>query len=411
MGKKILIIGNSAKAYALAKKLSNNHDIYITPASDTLKEFTTCLDLRDSKDLLEFAVENSIDLTIPVTLYDNNTVDIFIKNNQPIFAPSRAASSIVLDKALAKKILYKLRIPTPKFGIFEKSNLIADYIKNLKNPFVIKTNQKSSAVVFTSSKSAKNITDSMLAENAGKIIIEDYIWGSPFNFYTITDGYKALPIGSSIMYKHSLEGDGGQLTSGMGAISPNYKLSVDHEYYLMDNVIYPTLDYLEIEGNPYTGILGINGIITDNGDIFVLGYESFLQDCDAAAILNLVNTDLYSLFKSCVIGSFSDEVEFIEQKDLTASSLVLVCKNKDNFENVISGIDMIDDNTELDFFSSVIKNKYLEYEAVNGSVLVLTATGRTVTSSVNKMYSEAEEISFNGLYYRNDIGMPLIERV
>ena len=40
----------------------------------------------------------------------------------------------------------------------EKSNLIADYIKNLKNPFVIKTNQKSSAVVFTSSKSAKNIT-------------------------------------------------------------------------------------------------------------------------------------------------------------------------------------------------------------------------------------------------------------
>ena len=72
---------------------------------------------------------------------------------------------------------------------------------------------------------------------------------------------------------------------------------------------------------------------------------------------------------------------------------------------------MIDDNTELDFFSSVIKNKYLEYEAVNGSVLVLTATGRTVTSSVNKMYSEAEEISFNGLYYRNDIGMPLIERV
>ena len=162
MGKKILIIGNSAKAYALAKKLSNNHDIYITPASDTLKEFTTCLDLRDSKDLLEFAVENSIDLTIPVTLYDNNTVDIFIKNNQPIFAPSRAASSIVLDKALAKKILYKLRIPTPKFGIFEKSNLIADYIKNLKNPFVIKTNQKSSAVVFTSSKSAKNITDSIV---------------------------------------------------------------------------------------------------------------------------------------------------------------------------------------------------------------------------------------------------------
>ena len=226
---------------------------------------------------------------------------------------------------------------------------------------------------------------------------------SVFLIYTITDGYKALPFGSSITYKHSLEGNGGQLTSGMGACAPNYKLSIEQVYYLMDNVIYPTLDYFEIEGNPYLGILGINGILSDDGRIYVLGWHSFMQDCDAAAILEVLDEDLVSLFISCVIGSFSDEVDAIHYKNCYASSLVLTCKNKENKENVIQGLDTIDDNTCLSFYPSIKKNKYLELEADYGSVLVLTSSALTSSRAVKKMYEEAENINFNGLYYRKDI--------
>lgn len=407
MRKKILIIGNSANAYALAKKLSEKHDIYIAPGNDTLKEFAVCVDIRENKvkELLEFAVENGIDLTVSCSResIQNNITEIFSSNNQQIFSPAKEAASIVYDKALMKKVLYKLRIPTPKFGIFEKQNLAMDYIKNLKNPFVIKTNDKSSAVILTSPKSAKIISDSLFTTKSGKVIIEDYVWGTPFSFYTLTDGYKALPFGSSIIYKHSLEGEGGQLTSGMGACSPNYKLSIEQEYFLMDNVVYPALDYLEIEGTPYIGILGVNGIITDDGKISVLGFESFMQDCDCASVLSLVDNDLYKLFESCVIGSFSDEVDFIAQKDSFSASLVLVCKNKENNENVISGIDKATEDSEISFFPSVRKNRYLEYEAATGSVMVITSGGRTVSSAVNKVYEEVSEIKFNGLYYRKDI--------
>ena len=129
--------------------------------------------------------------------------------------------------------------------------------------------------------------ESIFQEKNRKVIIEDYIYGTPFSFYTLTDGYKALPFGSSLTYKHSLEGNGGQLTNGMGCCSPNYKLSLEQEYYLMDNVIYPTLDYLQISGNAYLGILGVNGILTEMGDVYILGWQSFMQDCDAAAILNM----------------------------------------------------------------------------------------------------------------------------
>ena len=150
MRKKIFIIGNGAKEYALAKKLSKDHDIFITPGSDTLKEFAQCIDIREdnSKELLEFVVENGIELTIPISSKSLKTdiVSLFMQNNQPIFAPSAEAANLIFDKALAKKILYKLRIPTPKFGIFEKQSMVLDYIKNLKNPFVLKTNAQNSAL-------------------------------------------------------------------------------------------------------------------------------------------------------------------------------------------------------------------------------------------------------------------------
>lgn len=407
MKKKILIIGNSAKEYALAKKLSLKHEVYVTPSSDTIKEFATCIDIREDKssELLEFVMENGIDLTIPVsiTALKSDIVELFNQNNQAIFAPQRNAAKLVFDKALAKKVLYKLRIPTPKFGIFEKQNMVLDYIKNLKNPFVLKTDDNNSAAIFTSYQAAKTLVESSFIEKNKRIIIEDYIYGTPFSFYTITDGYKALPIGSSITYKHSLEGNGGQLTSGMGACAPNYKLSIEQEYYLMDNVIYPTLDYCEIEGNPYLGILGINGVLTDDGRIFVLGWQSFMQDCDAQAVLDILDEDLFELFNSCVIGSFSDEVDGINLFDKYSASLVLTCKNKENVENAITGLDNLEEETALTFYPSVNKNKYLEFEANYGSVVILTSSGTTASKAVAKMYQEAEDIDFKGKHYRKDI--------
>ena len=402
MSKKILIIGNTAKVYSLAKFLSEENEVYVAPGSPAISEFATNVDLRENSEILEFVMENGIDLTIPVAL-NSGIVELFNNNNQKIFAPSNAASKLIYDKNLMKKVLYKLRIPTPKFGIFEKPNMVMDYIKNLKNPFVLKTNEPSSAVVLTSSKEAKTIVDSIFAQQTQKVLIEDYVWGTPFVFYTVTDGYKALPIGSSILYKHSLEGNGGQLTSGMGACAPNYKLSIDHEYFLMDNVIYPTLDYLEIEGNPYTGILGVNGIITENGVLQILGYESFMQDADCAAVLECLDTDLYCLFEACVVGSFSDEFEFIPQKDISATSIVLTCKNKDNKENIINGLELLDEETLVSFAPTVVKNRYLEYEAAFGANIVLTSIASTNTKSAQKVYEEAANIDFNGIYYRKDI--------
>ena len=412
MKKKILIVGNGAREYALAKKLSFNYDVYITPSSDGLKEFATCLDIRENniKELLNFVLENDIDMTIPISraTVENDIASVFAANKQSVFAPSKSASKYFYDKSLMKKTLYKLHIPIPKFGIFEKDNIIFDYLKNQKIPFVLKTNEENSAVVLTAMQSAKNIINSMLIDKNNKIIIEDYVYGTGFSFYALSDGYKALPIGSTLTYNYVLEGDGGQLTSGMGACSPNYKLSIEQEYTIMDDIIYPILEYLENVGSPYLGVIGLDGILTDDNKICIIGLKTFMSDCDAAGILDNIDDDLYSLLESCVIGSFSDEVNTINQKPQYAVSLALRCNISTLKENIINGIDSIDDDTLISFPQGIKKNKYLEYEIQPKSAIILTSSGATVSSASDNVYRNANLINFSGLSYRKDIARPLI---
>ncbi len=193
----------------------------------------------------------------------------------------------------------------------------------------------------------------------------------------------------------------------MGACSPNFKFSLDNERFLMENVIYPTLEYMERDFDTYVGILGVNGILTDDNELYILGFNSFLQDADAASVLEILNENLVSLFETCIIGSFSDEIDIISQQEIYATSLVLSCKNKDNKYNTISGLDLLEEDTLITYYPTVEKNKYLEYEANNGSVMVLTAKASTVSSAAKKMYEEASEITFNGISYRKDICTPI----
>lgn len=407
MNKKVLILGNSAKEYALAKKLSENCQVFVAPGNSAISEFATIVDIRDNstRDLLEFCVENNVDMVIPVSdaSIKSDISDVFARHNISVFSGVYESKDVLLDKISAKRLLYKLKIPTPRFGIFDKQAMAVEYIKKLSIPFVVKSNVPSSAVILNSLKSNDNILDYIFAQKNGKIIVEDYIYGQAFTFYSITDGYKALPFASSLINKGSLEGEGGQLTSGLGACSPNYKLSLEQENYLMDDVIYPTIEYLQNYASPYLGILGVNGILSSDGTITILGYQPFLQDCDCAGILENLNVNTIDLFNSCIIGSFSDEIDEILTKNMYSVSVVLSCKHTNNVENILTGIENLDDNIMQSFYSSVSKNKYFEYEVQQGQNLVLTSMASTVTSAAKSVYENIKHINYRGMNYRKDI--------
>ncbi len=401
--RKILLLGKSAKTYALAKYLSAMADIYVSFNSNAISEFATCVDF-DSLDYLaiaDFVQNNDISLTIPVDseFITLDLLSIFDEKKLQIFSPVFDISELVNDKVAVKKLLYKLHAPVPRFASFDKASVAYDYLKNAKFPIIIKSNISEYATICVNEKIAKNAIDDLVLRNE-TILIEEYIYGKTFTVYYISDGYRALPIGNSLNYNFSLDGDGGVLTNGIGSCSPFYKLTDSHIDYLTSGIVNPILEYYEQQNKIFSGIFGLECILTADDRIFVNNIKYFISDIDIASILNLLDIDLIKVIDDCNMGIFADTYEFIPQNEQYAISAMLSSKNEGQ---VISGLNALDEQTIITLYN-LEKNKYLEYETLKGKNIILTTVAGTISRAREKLYQEINEINFNGKTYRRDIG-------
>lgn len=406
MKKNLLIIGNSAKEFTLARLFTEDFNVFVAPGNDAISEFATVVDIRENNvaELVDFALENDIAFTIcsSETAIKADIAKLFDMNNLKIFAPTAQSASFATNKSVGKKLMYKLKIPTPRFGIFEKKQLATDYVKNSRMPVVIKTDthKPNSVMVCPTETIAKSFIEDCFFAGEEKVIIEEYVHGTNFSLYAITDGYKILPIGTTVDYKFSLEGNGGIITSGMGAYSPCIKLTEDQIAYIIGDIAYPLIDYLESQGTPYLGIIGFDGIVTSEGKISIFECNTFLRDHDAQCILSLINQDIYKLMEACVIGSFADDYNYIETKDEFAVAGVLSSGRVKN--SIIEGLDDLQDNTIVAHLNTK-RNEYLEYETQGSNALVVTTTAKTLSRAKKTLYEELEFIEFEGKKYRKDI--------
>jgi phosphoribosylamine-glycine ligase len=403
--KKVLIVGASAKEYALAEKfIENNCDVVVASSNPRIKDIAECIDIREDciEELLEYALENAIDLTIATSelAIKNNIAELFQNNNQLIFAPSASSAEMALCRSAGKRFLYRLKIPTPRFSVYDKCQMAIDYLKNAFMPQVIRTDMASKSMdrlVCTTFLTAKTFTEDLFARGETKVVFEDYVYGHEFTFYVVTDGYHAVHLATVANYKFAQDGNGGILTAGIGAYTPDYKISKDVEDEIMKHVINNVLQALEKKGTPYLGILGIDCVLRDDGKFVVLDFKPFLSDHDAKAVLNLVDENLYTLFEACAIGSFADDYDEIKVSDNSSVSVVLSTRIKGN---TIENLDLVEsDVTPFE----LKKNEYLEFETIEGRNFVLTKTSKTLSRARIGVYEDAELINFVGKKYRTDI--------
>lgn len=403
--KKILIVGNSAKEYALARKLASYEcEIFVIPGNASMMDIAKCVDIREDKvqEILEFVLENAIDLTVVSSelAIKNDIASVFQANEQLIFAPTAQSASFALSRSVGKRFLYKLRIPTPRFAIFDKLQLAVDYLKTANMPQVIRTDENlntADRLVCSTFINAKTFVEDLFSKDEKKVVLEDYVYGHEFTFYAVTDGYSALPLMTVANYKFMENGNGGILTSGTGAFAPDYKVSRDIENSIMNDVVIKVLQALERKGTPYLGILGMDCVLMSDGQYVVLNFKPFLSDHDADAVLNLVDENLLNLFAACAVGSFADDYEKLNVSDNSSVSCVVSSRQEGK---VINGLELVD--SDIAHFG-VTQNKYLEYETIKGKNFVLTRTAKTLSRARKHLYEDIEVIKFDGKKYRNDI--------
>ena len=411
---KVLVVGSGGREHAIAWKVAQNvavEKVYCAPGNGGTAAENKCenIDINDIKELLAFAKENNIDLTIvgpEVTLIDG-IVDEFKNAGLKIFGPSAQAAMLEGSKAYSKAFMKKYGIKTAAYEVFEDKDSALVYLKNCEYPIVIKADGlaagKGVVICENYGHAEQTIIEFMVEDifkgSGKKVVIEEFLEGPEASILSITDGETILPFISAKDHKQIYDGGKGPNTGGMGVISPNPYCNDEVLEEFNKEILKPTLYGIKSEGLDYTGIIFFGIMITKKGP-YLLEYNVRMGDPETQAVLPLMQSDLIELVSSALDKKLSTfELQWHEGASccVVATSEGYPGKYKTGFE--IKGIDKANR-----VFASGFVHKDGILQTSGGRVLCTQATGATVEDARKKAYNDLDNISFEGIYYRTDIG-------
>ena len=233
---KILVVGGGGREHAICWKLSkeaNVDKIYCAPGNAGILNVAQCIDIQDSdiENLLKFAKENKIDLTIvgPEIPLVAGIVDKFEKEGLKIFGPNKKCAQLEGSKAFSKDFMIRHNLPTAKYKEYTDLDEAISEIDSFGYPVVIKADGLAAGkgvVIPENREDAITTLKEMMSDkkfgNAGdKIVVEEFLTGIETSILAFVDNDTIVPMVSSKDHKKVFEGETGLNTGGMGTFSPS----------------------------------------------------------------------------------------------------------------------------------------------------------------------------------------------
>lgn len=423
----ILIIGNGGREHALAWKAAQSPlatKVFVAPGNaGTALEPTlenVAIEVTDIPGLLAFAQRENIDLTIvgPEAPLVRGVVDAFQREGLTIFGPTQAAAQLEGSKSFTKDFLERHQIPTADYQNFTDIEPALAYLQEKGAPIVIKADGLAAGkgvIVAMTLEEAEAAVKDMLAGNAfgdagHRIVIEEFLEGEEASFIVMVDGEHVLPMATSQDHKRVGDGDTGPNTGGMGAYSPAPVVTDEIHQRVMDQVIWPTVKGMAQEGNRYTGFLYAGLMIDATGQPKVIEFNCRFGDPETQPIMMRLQSDLVEL---CLAGSTGrlDQVDSIWDERAALGVVIAAGGYPDGYRkgDVITGLPHTD-NTDAKVFHAGTVLSGDEVTTAGGRVLCATALGGTIAEAQQHAYQLTRQISWEGSFYRHDIGYRAINR-
>ncbi|MBO2676761.1 phosphoribosylamine--glycine ligase [Shewanella algae] len=426
----VLVIGGGGREHALAWKAAQSpavETVFVAPgnAGTALepKLENLAIEATDIPALLAFAKQQQIALTIvgpeaPLVL---GVVDAFRAEGLNIFGPTEAAAQLEGSKAFTKDFLARHRIPTADYQNFTEITPAKAYVAELAGrtgfPVVIKADGLAAGkgvIIAQDQTEADAAIDDMLAGNkfgeaGSRVVVEEFLRGEEASFIVMVDGNNILPMATSQDHKARDNADNGPNTGGMGAYSPAPVVTQTVHDWVMANVIRPTVDGMAAEGNVYTGFLYAGLMVAADGSAKVLEYNCRFGDPETQPIMMRLKSDLVELCLAACRGEL-DKVS-AEYDQRAAVGVVMAAGGyPDDYRkgDVIEGLSL--GNNEAKVFHAGTKMVDGHVVTNGGRVLCTTALGNTVTEAQQAAYALVDEVHWDDVYFRTDIGYRAIAR-
>ena len=420
----ILLLGSGGREHALAWKLHQSvwtNPLYIAPgnAGTATCGINVALDLNDFESIAAFCVKEKIEMVVvgPEEPLVKGLYDFFRSkeelNNVFFIGPSQEGARLEGSKAFAKAFMIRHNIPTAAYREFDSSNFEEGlkYVNEHPLPVVLKADGLAAGkgVLICQShieavaEFELMLQQSKFGEAGKKVVVEEFLDGIELSVFVLTDGKNYVLLPEAKDYKRIGEGDTGLNTGGMGAVSPVPFATKTFMSKVEERVIKPTIEGLSKENIDYKGFIFF-GLIKVKGDPYVIEYNCRLGDPETEVVIPRLENDLVGLFVSTAKQEL-DQVQINIDKRAAATVMAVSGGYPGSYEKgfPISGLDQ-ETGADTLIFHAGTSNKEGLTLTNGGRVFCVTSFANQIPAAVNKSREILENISFDGMYYRRDIG-------
>ena len=412
---KIMVVGGGGREHAIIKKLRENktvEEIFALPGNGGMADDATLVPIgaKDIDAIVKFAVDNKIDYAVvapddPLVL---GCVDRLNEVGIPCFGPTANAAIIEGSKVFSKNLMKKYGIPTANYEVFDNAEDALEYVKTCPIPTVVKADGLAlgkGVIIATERQEAIDAVTSIMMEgkfgaSGNQIVVEEFLTGPEVSVLAFTDGKVVKPMVSSMDHKRALDNDCGLNTGGMGTIAPNpyYTEAIAKE--CMETIFLPTINAMNKEGRTFKGCLYFGLMLTPKGPK-VIEYNCRFGDPETQVVLPLLESDLLTVMKATTDGTLSE----CEVKFSSGAAACVIMASGGYPEKYASGFEI---NMPREVRDSVYvagaKLSDGKLLTAGGRVLGVTATAENLKSAIKNAYNKVDKISFEGAFYRHDIG-------
>jgi phosphoribosylamine--glycine ligase len=420
----ILLLGSGGREHTLAWKIKQSplcNLLFIAPGNAGTAFCGTNLPISVS-DFDAIAVAcyaNAIDMILvgPEEPLVKGIYDFFQNKkgfeNLKIIGPSKEAAQLEGSKAFAKAFMQRHNIPTAAYGEFTADKYLegVEYIKSQKPPIVLKADGLAAGKgvlicknhLEACSEFELMLLRSKFGEAGNKVVIEEFLKGIELSIFVLTDGENYVLLPEAKDYKRVGEADAGLNTGGMGAVSPLPFVTSDFLKKVKKKIIEPTIAGLKKEKLDYKGFIFL-GLMNDEGEPKVIEYNCRLGDPETEVVIPRIKNDLVELLTATAEQRLH-EISIKTDKRAVATVVAVSGGYPGDYEKgkIISGLQ---DPVLMDsiIFHSGTKKVGDDIVTNGGRVLAVTSFGDNISEAVEQSNYMLEQLDFEGMYHRNDIG-------
>ena len=418
---RVLVVGGGAREHALVARLASEigpEHVVAAPGNPGIAGIVTVhdVDLNRPQTVLALAERLGIDLTVvgPEVPLSVGIADLFASRGLLLFGPTAAAAQLESSKAFAKAFMARHRVPTARFATCHSADEARAVVRSgaLGLPVVLKADGlaagKGVVIAQTLEDAEAAVTASMCDERFGAagrtLVIEECLSGPEVSFFVISDGTRALPIGTAQDHKRVFDNDEGPNTGGMGAFAPSLLMTEALHRQVMHDIVAPVIVGMATEGHPFRGFLYVGLMLTAEGPK-VIEFNVRLGDPEAQVILPRIADPLVPILAAAARGDLTGVACHLNDERLVG--IVLASRGYPESAELgqpIVGIDKAEKSGSVTVCHAGTALQDGRLVTAGGRVLTVVAKGASFKDAIGRAYEGVQRIHFDGMHYRKDIG-------